>query len=69
MTTDLTDNCATGKPLRVITCDAVMADSAYLVYAAMKRAEIEQPDLLKIRLWNAYKAGAWELFMRAFEVQ
>jgi len=56
------------KPVPIITCDADLADSAYLVYAAMKRAEIECPALLNIPLWNAYKAGAWAWFNRAFDV-
>ena len=68
MSADLQDTCATGKPLRVIKCEAALADSAYLIYAEMKRAEIDQPDLLKLPLWNAYKAGAWAWFVRAFEV-
>lgn len=68
MTTDLQDTCAKRKPLHVITCDAELAGSAYMVYAAMRRAEINQPELLQIPLWNAYKAGAYAWFERAFEV-
>ena len=68
MSADLQDTCVTGKALRVITCDAELADSSYMIYSAMKRAEIDQPDLLKLPLWNAYKASAWAWFVRAFEV-
>lgn len=68
MNSDLQDSCATRKALRVITCDAAIADSAYLVYATMKRAEIDCPDLLKIPLWNSFKASAWVWFIRAFKV-
>ena len=67
MNTHLQDSCVTRKALRVITCDAVIADSAYLVYAAMKRAEIDCPDLIKIPLWNSFKACAWVWFFCAFE--
>jgi len=64
----LQDNCVTRKALRVITCDADIADSAYLVYATMKRAEIDCHDLLKVPLWNSFKASARVCFIRAFEV-
>lgn len=65
---EIQDNRAQGKPLPVISCDAELADSAYLVYAAMRRAEVECPALLNIPLWNSYKAGAWVWFNRAFDV-
>lgn len=60
---------AMANKIPVITCDSAIADSAYLVYAAMKRAEIDCPDLIKIPLWNSFKASAWVWFIRAFEVE
>jgi hypothetical protein len=68
MSADLQDTRADGKPLPIITCDAKLADQAYVLYSAMRRAEIETPDLLKIPLWNAFKASAYCWFERAFEL-
>lgn len=53
--------------LPVIHFDHIAAEKAYLVYAAMKRAEIQQPVLATLPLWNALKACAWEWFTRCFE--
>lgn len=68
MTSDLQDKSVKRKPLHLITCDAQLADRAYTVYAAMRRAETAHPELLEIPLWNVYRAGAYEMFARAFEL-
>lgn len=64
----LQDNYVTRKALRVITCDAKQADEAFAVYAAMKRAEITEPMLLQISMWQSFRALAFAMFMTAFEV-
>lgn len=53
--------------MKVIHFDHVAAEKAYLVYAAMKRAEVQQPALLSLPLWNALKAVSFEWFTRCFE--
>lgn len=65
---DLQDACADGKPLRVIKCEAALADSAYLIYAEMKRAEIRHPFLSQVPAWTQSKVWAWTAFCAAFEV-
>lgn len=52
---------------RVILCDLAAAEKAYLVYAAMKRAEIDQPTLINLPLWNSLKAVSFEWFTRCFD--
>lgn len=65
---DLQDICAHDNPLRVIKCEAALADSAYLIYAEMKRAEIRHPFLAYVPAWTQSKAWAWTAFCAAFEV-
>jgi hypothetical protein len=47
----------------------VEAEKAYLVYAAMKRAEVRETRLTTNLLWNVLKALSYEIFLQAFEVQ
>jgi len=62
---DIRANC---KPLPVIACDAKTADDAFAVYAAMKRTEIDQPELALLDLWVGLRAAVYMMFFQAFEV-
>lgn len=55
--------------VRVIHLSQKQANDAYLIYAAMKRAERDEPALLSLPMWNSLKAAAYAWFLNAFEVQ
>lgn len=53
--------------VNVTLFDHVEAEKSYLVYAAMKRAEVQQPALVDVPLWNVLKTLAYSVFLQAFE--
>lgn len=53
----------------IIRCNAKQADEAFAVYAAMKRAEVVEPMLLGIDIWQMFRALAFSMFLISFEVQ
>jgi len=53
--------------VNVTRFDHVEAEKSYLVYAAMKRAEVQQPALVDVPLWNVLKTLAYSVFLQAFE--
>lgn len=55
--------------IQTIHVDLATAQDAYLVYARMKRDEVENPALGEVPLWNVLKALAYSVFLQAFEVQ
>lgn len=55
--------------VRTIRFDQVEAEKAYLVYAAMKRAEVREATLPQVPLWNVLKALSFAVFLEAFEVR
>lgn len=66
---DLQDNRAKRNTFPLIHCDASQADDAFMVYAAMKRAEIADPALLEIDLWHVLRVLTYTMFASAFEVE
>lgn len=60
---------AQSDSVRTIRFDHVEAEKAYLVYAAMKRAEVQEARLTTNPLWNVLKALSYEVFLQAFKVQ
>lgn len=55
--------------IQTIHVDLATAQDAYLVYARMKRDEVENPALGEVPLWNVFKALSFAMFEQAFEVQ
>ncbi len=55
--------------IRLIRFEQVEAEKAYLVYAAMKRAEVREATLPQVPLWNVLKALSFAVFLEAFEVR
>jgi len=55
--------------VKITHFDQTQANDAYLVYAAMKRAEVQETALVAVPLWNVLKALSYAVFLQAFEVQ
>lgn len=51
-----------------VSCNHRIADDAFAVYSAMKRAEVALPDLAKFGPWLKNRTLAYVMFLQAFEV-
>lgn len=60
---------AQSDSVNVTRFDHIEAEKSYLVYAAMKRAEVREPALVEVPLWNVLKALSFAMFEQAFEVK
>jgi len=69
MSADLQDSRVDCKPLRLIVCDAKIADDAYAVYSAMRKTEVDKPELAQSTLWVSLRTFAYTMFFQAFVVQ